>query len=285
MRLTKRAQRFRRHAAALQARKRRHARIVPAVDMAVAHEFGQHALGQHRVGQVEPREFVLMRLRRHRQVVEEPVVERTVILELQRADRMGDVLDGVGLAMGEVVARVDVPGRAGARMRRVQDAVQHRIAQVDVARRHVDLGAQHARAVRKFAGAHAAEQIEVFLHRAVAERAVLARLGQRAAAGAHLVLRLVVDIGLAGADQMFRPAVELLEIIRGVIEMFAPVEAEPAHIALDGVDIFLFFLGRIGVVEAQVAAAAEFLRDAEIEADRLGVADDADSRSVPAETA
>ena len=63
---------------------------------------------------------------------------------------------------------------AGARMVGVQDAVEHRVAQVDVAGRHVDLGAQHARAVRKFAGAHAAEQVEIFLDRAVAERAVLA---------------------------------------------------------------------------------------------------------------
>ena len=85
--------------------------------------------------------------------------------------------------------------------------------------------------------------------------------------------RLVVDIGLAGADQVLGPAVKLLEIIRGVIEVLAPVEAEPAHVALDGVDIFLLFLGRIGVVEAQIAVAAELLRDAEIEADRLGVAD------------
>ena len=55
--------------------------------------------------------------------------------------------------------------------------------------------------------------------------------------------------------------------------MLAPVEAEPAHVALDGVDIFLLFLGRIGVVETQMAAAAEFLGNAEIQADRLGVAD------------
>ena len=109
--------------------------------------------------------------------------------------------------------------------------------------------------------------------RAVAERAVLAGLGQRAAGDAHLLLRLVVDIGLAGADQVLGPFVELLEIVRGVIEVLAPVEAEPAHVALDGVDVFLLFLGRIGVVEAQVAAPAELLGDAEIEADRLGVAD------------
>jgi hypothetical protein len=55
--------------------------------------------------------------------------------------------------------------------------------------------------------------------------------------------------------------------------VLAPVEAEPAHVALDGVDIFLRLLGRVGVVVAQVAVAAEFLGNAEIEADRLGVAD------------
>ena len=55
--------------------------------------------------------------------------------------------------------------------------------------------------------------------------------------------------------------------------MRAPIETEPAHVALDGVDIFLRFLGRVGVVETQMAMAAEFLRDAEIETDRLGMAD------------
>ncbi len=55
--------------------------------------------------------------------------------------------------------------------------------------------------------------------------------------------------------------------------MRPPVEAEPAHVALDGVDIFLLLLHRIGIVETQVAAAAELLRHPEIEADRLGVAD------------
>ena len=90
-------------------------------------------LRQHRVGQIEPRELVLMRPRRHRQVVEEPVVERPVVLELERADRVGDALDGVRLAVGEIVARIDAPGVAGARMLGVQDAVEHRVAQVDVA--------------------------------------------------------------------------------------------------------------------------------------------------------
>ena len=267
------AQRFRRHAAAAQAGQRRHARIIPARDVPAAHQLGQHALGEHRVGDVEPRELVLARPRRHGQVLDEPVVQRPVVLELQRADRVRDVLDGVRLAVRVVVARIDLPLRARARMRGVQDAIEHGIAQVDVAARHVDLGAQHARAVRELARAHAAEQVEVLLDAALAERAVLAGLGQRAALDAHLLLALVVDVGLACLDQVLGPRVELLEVVRRVIEVLAPVEAEPAHVGLDGVDVLLLLLGRVGVVEAQVAAPAELLGDAEVQADRLGMAD------------
>ena len=139
--------------------------------------------------------------------------------------------------------------------------------------RHVDLGAQHAGAFRKLAGAHAAQQIEALVRRAVAVGAVAAGLGQRAAMLADLLGREVVDIGVARADQVLGPVVELLEIVGGEVRLLAPVEAEPAHVALDRNDELVLLLGRVGVVEAQVAAAAEFLRDAEVQADRLGMAD------------
>ena len=190
------AQRLRRHAAPAQARKRRHARVVPAGDMAAAHQLGEDALREHRVGEIEPGELVLMRVRGHRQIVEEPVVERPVIFEFEGADRVGDALDGIGLAVGEVVARIDRPGGAGARMVRMEDAVEHGVAQIDVARRHVDLRPQHPRAVRELARPHAAEQVEILLDRAVAERAVPAGLGQGAATDAHL---------LAGTDRPHTP--------------------------------------------------------------------------------
>jgi len=45
------------------------------------------------------------------------------------------------------------------------------------------------------------------------------------------------------------------------------------HVGLDGIDVFLLFFGRIGVVEAQMALAGKLLRDAEIKGNRLGVAD------------
>ena len=72
---------------------------------------------------------------------------------------MGDTFDGVGLAVGEIIGGIEAPGIAGARMRAAQDAVQHRIAQIDIARFHVDPGAQRFGAVGELTGPHAAKQI------------------------------------------------------------------------------------------------------------------------------
>ena len=55
------------------------------------------------------------------------------------------------------------------------------------------------------------------------------------------------------------------------MQMLAPVETKPADVALNGVDKKLFFLGRIGVIEAQMANTAELAGDAEVEANRFGV--------------
>ena len=97
--------------------------------------------------------------------------------------------------------------------------------------------------------------------------AVPAWFGKGTAILAHLVGRQIVDIGLAGLDQMFGPMVELLEIVGGEFDVPTPIEAKPANIILDGVDEFLLFLGRVGVVKPQIAAPAEFLGDAKIQTD------------------
>ena len=52
-----------------------------------------------------------------------------------------------------------------------------------------------------------------------------------------------------------------------------PAVDQPLHVGDDGLDVLDVLLGRIRVVHAQVALAAVFPGDAEVEADRLGVAD------------
>ena len=60
-------------------------------------------------------------------------------------------------------------------------------------------------AVGELARLHAREEVEVFFDRAIAIRAVLAGLGQSAAILADLVGGEVVDVRLAGLDQLGAP--------------------------------------------------------------------------------
>src|SRR5207248_943110 len=104
------------------------------------------------------------------------------------------------------------------------------------------------------------------------ERGCLSPAGQRTATETHILLRLIVDISFSSTNEIFRPVVELFEIIRSVMEVLAPIESQPADITLDSVDILLLFLGWIGVVKAKAAVATKFLGNTEIQADRFGVA-------------
>ncbi len=152
------------------------------------------------------------------------------------------------------------------------DPVHHRIAQLHVLVLHVDLGAQHPRAVGELSGAHPSEQIEVLLDTAIAVRRLDAGFAVAAALGPDRVAVLVVDVGLAVVDQQLRPLVDLLEVVAGV-QRFAGVVAEPRQVGDDPVDVRRILGVGIGVVEAQIAHAAELAGELVIERDRLGVPD------------
>ena len=172
-----------------------------------------------------------------------------------------------------VVGRIDAPLRFRLMMIGVADAVQDRIAHVDVRRGHVDFRAQAQLSVPELPGAHTREQLEAFFRLAVAPGAVGSRLGQRAAILSGLFGAQLTDIGLALADQLPGKFVQVTEIRRGVAHFPVPAETEPADIVLDGVDELLALLERIGVVETKVAMSAVLLGKREIQADGLGVSD------------
>ena len=174
--------------------------------------------------------------------------------------------------MREVVHRVDAPLRSGAVVVRAADPEEDRIPHDHVGRCHVDAGAQHVRSVLEFAGAHASEEVEALLHGTVPPGAGAPGLGHGAPVGTDLLLAEAVDVRRSLLDQQDAVVVELLEIVRGVAQL-APLEAQPADVAFDGLDVAgLFGLG-VGVVEAQVAGAPVLGGDPEVEADGLGVAD------------
>src|SRR4030095_15426449 len=66
------------------------------------------------------------------------------------------------------------------------------------------------------------------------------------------------------------PLIKLAKIIRGKMKAI-PVVAEPLYVFLNGVDILDLFFFRVGVVKAEVGLATEFVGEAEIQANSLGV--------------
>ena len=83
-----------------------------------------------------------------------------------------------------------------------------------------------------------------------------------------------IHIGVADLDELHRILVKLFKVVRGVVQMPAPIKPEPAHVFLDRFDVLDIFSGGIGIVEPQVTDAAfMFSGHAEIETNRFGVAD------------
>ena len=184
---------------------------------------------------------------------------------------MRDAFERVFERMGEIVHRIDDPLVARVRMLGVTDAVNDGVAHIDVGRRHINLGAQHLFPVRELARSHSAEKVEVFLDAAVSVRALLARLRERTARGAYLLRREVTHIRLARLDEGHGAVVHTLEII-GRVENSVPLEPQPADVLFYALHILDVLFDGVGVVETEIAFAAEFFLYAEIDADGLRVA-------------
>ena len=207
-------------------------------------------------------------------MVDQPIVKRAVGFKLQGADAVGDAFQGIGIPMSHVVDRVNAPFVARPVMRNLLDPVDHRVAQVHVGRRHVDLRAQGAGTILEFPGPHPGEKIQIFLRRPGAVRAVGAGFGQSAAGGTDFLHRQITDVGESFGDQFERKSVDLVKVVAGMEKVGAPVKTEPSHVFLDALHIFNVFLGRVGVIEPQMAAGARvFLGQTEVQADGFGMTD------------
>ena len=190
-----------------------HAGIVPAADQPLLHQGEQLALAQHGVAEVEPGELELLGLVGQVQGLDQPVIQRAVVLELQGAQGVGDALDGVGLAVGEVVHGVDAPGVPGAVVRRVLDAVQGRVPHVQVGVGHVDLGPQHVLPFGELSPAHALQQVQVLLHRPIPKGAVFAHIVEVAPVLADLFQAQAVHVGQALVNEVLGELVELFKVV------------------------------------------------------------------------
>ena len=119
-----------------------------------------------------------------------------------------------------------------------------------------------------------AEQVEVLLDGPIAIRAVAARLGQRAAILADLVGREAVDVGLAAlriSSRRTRRAARSSPRRRTL----GSSQSNPSQrtSSLIGVDVLDVFLGPGWCRRSAGCSGRRTRGDAEVQADRLGVAD------------
>src|SRR5690606_12425806 len=112
---------------------------------------------------------------------------------------------------------------------------------------------------------------QILCHTALTVGAVFTRLFESTAVFPRLLRRQIAHIGEPLFDQMHRPKIKLIEVIRGVAHSAIPRETQPLHIALNGTNIFFVFFFRVGVIKAQITSTAKFRRQAEIEANGFGV--------------
>ena len=82
--------------------------------MFLLNQLKQLALAQDRVGEIQACKLDLLGMM-NTEVIEKPVVERTVIFELQRADRMSDPFYRIRLTMGKIVRWINTPRISGAK--------------------------------------------------------------------------------------------------------------------------------------------------------------------------
>ena len=199
-------------ASSSQTAERRHTRIVPAGDIILLDQLAQLALGHDGVVDAETGKLDLPGLGGNGDVVYHPVVQRAVRLEFQRAQRVRDALQRVLNGVGKVIHRIDAPLVALPVMVHIADAVNDRVAHIEVAGGKIDFCAQRAAALGELAVFHALEQVEVFLDGAVAVRAY-GGLADIAAELAELLGRQVADVGKALLDQFDGKLVVLFKVI------------------------------------------------------------------------
>ena len=252
----------------------RHPRIIPPLHVPLVHQPQEFPLAHDRVVQVQAGKLVLVGpgfFEPH--LVQQPVVDLPVVVELQGTEGVGDAFESVGEAVGEVVQGVDAPFVPPAVMGGVTDPIQNRIPHDHVGVGHVDLGPQNMFPVSELALLHAAKEVQVLLNGSVPEGTVSAGLVYRSPIVPDFLFRKGIHVGLPLLDKNQGAFVEALEVVRSEVEVLTPVETQPTDVLLDGADVFHVLGEGVGVVEAEVADSPVLLSQTEVQDNGFGVAD------------
>ena len=182
-----------------------------------------------------------------------------MVLKLQGADGMGDVLNGVLNGMGEVIHGVNAPFVPRIVMAHVGHPVDHRIPHINIGGSHVDLCPEHLLSVLVFSFPHLLKQPQVLLHGTVAVRALLAGSLEISPVFPDLIRRQIADKRLSLLNEKNGALIHLLKIVGGEKQPVLIVGAQPLYVLLDGLHEFHFLFCGIGIVKPKVKLSAVLL--------------------------
>ena len=233
--------------------------------MLLGDKFEQKALGHYRIGNIQPRKFALLRANLHAvahrqkshliEAVDNPIIKRTVHLELKRAHRVGHALKRILNRVREVVHRVNAPLIAQMVVGDMTDAIQHRVTEVNIGRGHIDFGPEAPFAVRILARLHITEDFQIALGGSIPRGAGLTGLLRNAAVVLPFFLSQITAICLARLNEIFGNLIHLIEHIRGIVEArlarvtgSRPLKAEPTDIPLNVFGVLVAFFRWVRIV-------------------------------------
>lgn len=223
----------------------RHARVIPAPDVAGVNDLGQLALGQHSADEVETSETPVVNLA-ELELGDEPLVLSVAVVVLGGTESVCDTLERIDDGAAEVVGRVHLPLGAGAvvvlGIAAVDDRVAHGLVRV------ID---RHLRADTPSCALLGALLHLLELGQGLLGAHVAALTGNAVhALGAHLLLCCVVCVGQAILDSLHSDLVELIEPVTGVRDLIR-LNAEESAVLDDRVLELLLLLAGVCVVESE----------------------------------
>ena len=188
---------------------------------------------------VESCKLALLGLDLKADILNNPLVEGSMVFKLDGAKRVCDslkrVLDGVRI----VIERIETPLVALSMVINVNDSVDRRVSQIDVRRCHIDLCAKGLRTIFKLAISHSLKEIKVFFNTTISVRAVLSGLGKRATISSHFVCVKIANVSLTFLDELYGKLIALLKVVRAIEYTAGRLASKPLEILVNALNVFV----------------------------------------------
>jgi hypothetical protein len=192
-------------------------------------------------------------------IIHNPIVKGTVVGKLDRTHGMGNTLQSILNGMSEIVKRIYAPSISLSVVGHVTDTENSRVTHNKIGRSHIYLCTESLCAIGEFAVLHTLKQFQILLNASVTPRRFLARLGKGSAVCGHFICGEIAHIGFTLFYKLNCVFIAFSEIIAAVKYAARRLEAQPADIVINTVNVLYVFFSGVGIVITEVEFTVEIL--------------------------